>query len=165
MSASRLRFAALFWGGLFLALAAVATTFRHRMPDPALCASQAAHPTDIGGVETLSLPVRMSPTFLGRSTQRFLFAFEGPLDLRRPVVLYAGEATPFVHVRVNGVEATPAVNLAGLPGLSLPVGFVGQRPVGLQLIGHYFAEDRLLNVAHRYQQVTDWHTRTPGARP
>ena len=56
---------------------------------------------------------------------------------------------------------TIAVNLAGLPGLSLPVGFVGQRPVGLQLIGDYFAEDRLLNVAHRYQQVTDWHQRMP----
>lgn len=56
---------------------------------------------------------------------------------------------------------TIAVNLAGLPGLSLPVGFAGQRPVGLQLIGNYFAEDRLLNVAHRYQQVTDWHERVP----
>ncbi len=58
---------------------------------------------------------------------------------------------------------TIAVNLAGLPGLSLPVGFVGQRPVGMQLIGDYFAEDRLLNVAHRYQQVTDWHQRAPAA--
>ncbi|MCP5197574.1 MAG: Asp-tRNA(Asn)/Glu-tRNA(Gln) amidotransferase subunit GatA [Gammaproteobacteria bacterium] len=58
---------------------------------------------------------------------------------------------------------TIAVNLAGLPGLSLPVGFVGQRPVGLQLIGDYFAEERLLNVAHRYQQATDWHMRAPAA--
>jgi len=58
---------------------------------------------------------------------------------------------------------TIAVNLAGLPGLSLPAGFVGQRPVGLQLIGDYFAEDRLLNIAHRYQQVTDWHLRAPAA--
>jgi len=58
---------------------------------------------------------------------------------------------------------TIAVNLAGLPGLSLPVGFVGQRPVGLQLIGNYFAEERLLNAAHRYQQATDWHRRTPTA--
>jgi aspartyl-tRNA(Asn)/glutamyl-tRNA(Gln) amidotransferase subunit A len=58
---------------------------------------------------------------------------------------------------------TIAVNLAGLPGLSLPVGFVGQRPVGLQLIGHHFAEECLLNAAHRYQQITDWHTRTPPA--
>lgn len=58
---------------------------------------------------------------------------------------------------------TIAVNLAGLPGLSLPVGFVGQRPVGLQLIGNYFAEERLLNAAHRYQQATDWHRRAPTA--
>lgn len=58
---------------------------------------------------------------------------------------------------------TIAVNLAGLPSLSLPVGFVGQRPVGLQLIGNYFAEDLLLNVAHRYQQVTDWHQHAPAA--
>jgi aspartyl-tRNA(Asn)/glutamyl-tRNA(Gln) amidotransferase subunit A len=58
---------------------------------------------------------------------------------------------------------TIAVNLAGLPALSLPVGFVGEHPVGLQLIGNYFAEDRLLNVAHRYQQITDWHSRAPAA--
>lgn len=58
---------------------------------------------------------------------------------------------------------TIAVNLAGLPGLSLPVGFVGQRPVGLQVIGNYFAEERLLNAAHRYQQATDWHRRAPTA--
>ncbi len=58
---------------------------------------------------------------------------------------------------------TIAVNLAGLPGLSLPVGFVGQLPVGLQLIGNYFAEERLLNAAHRYQQMTDWHQRIPAA--
>ena len=58
---------------------------------------------------------------------------------------------------------TIAVNLAGLPGLSLPVGQIGQRPVGLQLIGNYFAEERLLNAAHRYQQVTDWHLRAPAA--
>lgn len=56
---------------------------------------------------------------------------------------------------------TIAVNLAGLPGISIPCGFVNQLPVGLQLIGNYFEESRLLNVAHRYQQVTDWHTKTP----
>jgi aspartyl-tRNA(Asn)/glutamyl-tRNA(Gln) amidotransferase subunit A len=56
---------------------------------------------------------------------------------------------------------TIAVNLAGLPGMSIPVGFVDGRPVGLQLIGNYFDEARLLNIAHRYQQVSDWHTRSP----
>ena len=58
---------------------------------------------------------------------------------------------------------TIAVNLAGLPGMSIPCGFVGGLPVGLQLIGNYFAEGQLLNVAHRYQQATDWHARRPGA--
>ncbi len=56
---------------------------------------------------------------------------------------------------------TIAVNLAGLPGISLPAGFVGRRPVGLQLIGNYFEEGRLLQAAHAYQQVTDWHRRSP----
>ncbi len=56
---------------------------------------------------------------------------------------------------------TIAVNLAGLPGLSIPAGFHEGLPVGLQMIGRYFEEGRLLNAAHQYQQVTDWHTRTP----
>ncbi|PKO85713.1 MAG: Asp-tRNA(Asn)/Glu-tRNA(Gln) amidotransferase GatCAB subunit A [Betaproteobacteria bacterium HGW-Betaproteobacteria-12] len=56
---------------------------------------------------------------------------------------------------------TIAVNLAGLPGMSIPCGFAGGLPVGLQLIGDYFGESRLLNVAHRYQQATDWHRRRP----
>ncbi len=56
---------------------------------------------------------------------------------------------------------TIAVNLAGLPGMSIPAGFVDGRPVGLQIIGNYFAEARLLNVAHQYQQVSDWHQRVP----
>ncbi|GAB7129295.1 Asp-tRNA(Asn)/Glu-tRNA(Gln) amidotransferase subunit GatA [Silvimonas sp. JCM 19000] len=57
---------------------------------------------------------------------------------------------------------TLGVNLAGLPGLSHPIGFAGNgRPIGMQLIGNYFAEARLLNAAHQYQQVTDWHTRAP----
>lgn len=57
---------------------------------------------------------------------------------------------------------TIAVNLAGLPGISIPCGFTQQNlPIGLQLIGNAFEEARLLNVAHRYQQVTDWHTKTP----
>ena len=56
---------------------------------------------------------------------------------------------------------TIAVNLAGLPGMSVPAGFVNNMPVGLQIIGNYFEEAQLLNVAHQYQQVTDWHRRTP----
>jgi len=56
---------------------------------------------------------------------------------------------------------TIAVNLAGLPGMSIPCGFAGGLPVGLQLIGNYFTEPRLLNAAHRYQRETDWHRRVP----
>ena len=57
---------------------------------------------------------------------------------------------------------TISVNLAGLPGMSIPAGFDGKGlPAGLQLIGKYFDEARLLNVAHRYQQVTDWHQKVP----
>jgi aspartyl-tRNA(Asn)/glutamyl-tRNA(Gln) amidotransferase subunit A len=61
---------------------------------------------------------------------------------------------------------TLSTSLAGLPGMSIPCGFGqgeknGKRPVGLQIIGNYFAEAKLLNIAHQYQQVTDWHTRAP----
>jgi aspartyl-tRNA(Asn)/glutamyl-tRNA(Gln) amidotransferase subunit A len=56
---------------------------------------------------------------------------------------------------------TIATNLAGLPGLSIPVAPAGGMPVGLQLIGDLFQEGRLLNVAHRLQQVTDWHQAKP----
>ena len=56
-----------------------------------------------------------------------------------------------------------AVNLAGLPGISLPAGFVDDKPVGLQLIGRHFHEARLLNVGHRFQQATNWHLLSPDA--
>ncbi|MDD1649151.1 MAG: Asp-tRNA(Asn)/Glu-tRNA(Gln) amidotransferase subunit GatA [Methylococcaceae bacterium] len=83
-----------------------------------------------------------------------------------------GPTSPSVAFRFGEKSADPiamylsdiytiAVNLAGLPGMSIPVGFSTNLPVGMQLIGNYFAEERLLNIAHRYQQVTDWHTRSP----
>ena len=56
---------------------------------------------------------------------------------------------------------TISVNLAGLPGMSLPCGLVDNKPTGLQLIGQHFQEARILNAAHQYQQHTDWHLRTP----
>jgi aspartyl-tRNA(Asn)/glutamyl-tRNA(Gln) amidotransferase subunit A len=57
---------------------------------------------------------------------------------------------------------TIAVNLAGLPGMSIPCGFGdNDMPVGLQIIGNYFDEARMLNVAHQYQLATDWHSRAP----
>jgi len=66
-----------------------------------------------------------------------------------PIALYAAD--------VN----TVAVNLAGLPAISLPAGFSAGLPVGLQLIAPAFAEARLLNVGHQLQLATDWHLRTP----
>ncbi len=56
---------------------------------------------------------------------------------------------------------TLGVSLAGLPGMSVPCGFANQMPVGLQIIGNYFDEARMLATAHQYQLATDWHLRTP----
>ena len=58
---------------------------------------------------------------------------------------------------------TIAVNLAGLPGMSIPAGMTDGKPVGLQIISNYFDEARLLNIGHRYQQATDWHMQTAPA--
>jgi aspartyl-tRNA(Asn)/glutamyl-tRNA(Gln) amidotransferase subunit A len=66
-----------------------------------------------------------------------------------------------VQMYLNDIYTIPA-NLAGLPGLSIPCGFDAKGlPVGLQMVGNYFAEARMLGIAHRFQQATDWHTRTP----
>ncbi len=59
---------------------------------------------------------------------------------------------------------TTAVNLAGLPAMSIPVGFAAGLPVGMQLIGNYFHEARLLQIAHQFQSVTNWHLRSPMAK-
>ena len=84
----------------------------------------------------------------------------------------AGPVAPTVAWKLGGhsdpladyladIFTLPA-SLAGLPGMSLPVGFgAGRLPVGMQLIGNYLSESRLLNVAHRFQQATDWHTAKP----
>jgi aspartyl-tRNA(Asn)/glutamyl-tRNA(Gln) amidotransferase subunit A len=56
---------------------------------------------------------------------------------------------------------TISANLAGLPGMSIPAGFVAGLPVGLQLLGNHFQEAQLLSAAHQFQQVTDWHGRRP----
>ena len=57
---------------------------------------------------------------------------------------------------------TIPVNLAGLPGLSLPCGFDDKGlPIGMQLIGNVLREDRLFQVAHAYEQSTEWHKRSP----
>jgi aspartyl-tRNA(Asn)/glutamyl-tRNA(Gln) amidotransferase subunit A len=86
----------------------------------------------------------------------------------------AGPVAPTVAWKIGEKADDPVANyladiytlpasLAGLPGMSLPVGFgASNLPVGLQLIGNYLQEARLLNLAHRYQQVTDFHLRAPG---
>ena len=70
-----------------------------------------------------------------------------------------------VQMYLNDIFTIPAP-LAGLPGLSVPCGFDDKGlPVGLQLTGAYFSEARLLGIAHRYQQATDWHLRVPKEAP
>ncbi|WP_077002384.1 Asp-tRNA(Asn)/Glu-tRNA(Gln) amidotransferase subunit GatA [Variovorax sp. KK3] len=86
--------------------------------------------------------------------------------------LIAGPAAPTVAWKLGEHGDDPVADyladiftlpasLAGLPGMSVPAGFDGGMPVGLQLIGNYFSEAKLLNAAHRFQQATDWHQRTP----
>lgn len=89
------------------------------------------------------------------------------------VDVIAGPTTPTVAFPFADKEGPVAMNLsdtytiganlAGLPALSLPVGFAASLPVGAQLIGRAFDEARLLQVAHQYQQHTDWHTQLPTA--
>jgi len=70
-----------------------------------------------------------------------------------------------VQMYLNDIFTIPAP-LAGLPGLSIPCGFdAGGLPVGLQIMGNYFAEAKMLGAAHRYQQATDWHLRAPREAP
>jgi len=70
-----------------------------------------------------------------------------------------------VQMYLNDIFTIPAP-LAGLPGLSIPCGFDAQGlPVGLQIMGDYFAEAKMLGAAHRYQQATDWHRRVPKETP
>ena len=83
-----------------------------------------------------------------------------------PTVAYGlGEKTADPVQMYLGDIYTVAVNLAGLPALSHPAGFgAGGLPVGLQLIGNYFGEARLLGAAHQFQLATDWHTRAPAVQ-
>jgi len=88
------------------------------------------------------------------------------------VDVIAGATAPEVAFRLGEKTGDPikmylsdintiAVNLAGLPGMSIPAGFAQGLPAGLQLIGNYFEEGRLLNVAHQFQRETDWHRQVP----
>jgi aspartyl-tRNA(Asn)/glutamyl-tRNA(Gln) amidotransferase subunit A len=88
------------------------------------------------------------------------------------VDLLLGPTTPTVAFGLGDKTSDPitmylndiytiGANLAGLPAMSIPCGFAGGLPVGVQLIGPHFGEAKLLNAAHRYQQETDWHLRAP----
>ncbi|NIN36437.1 MAG: Asp-tRNA(Asn)/Glu-tRNA(Gln) amidotransferase subunit GatA [Gammaproteobacteria bacterium] len=90
----------------------------------------------------------------------------------KDVDVIIGPTTPGTAFRLNELMDDPismylsdiytvSVNLAGLPAISVPAGLLNGLPVGMQIIGDYFAEARLLNVAHRFQQVTDWHQKKP----
>ena len=95
----------------------------------------------------------------------FVAAFE-------QVDLIAGPTTPTPAFKLGEKTDDPSdmylqdvytisANLAGIPGLSIPAGQVAGMPVGLQLLGNYFDEARMLGVAHQFQQITDWHSRRP----
>ena len=90
----------------------------------------------------------------------------------REVDVIVGPTSPFTAFRLGERAGDPvtmyrcdvyttAVNLAGLPAISLPAGFVHGLPVGLQIIGDHFSEARLLQIAHRFQSTSDWHRRVP----
>ena len=83
-----------------------------------------------------------------------------------------GPSAPSVAFKANEKKSDPlamylqdiytiSTNLAGLPGMSIPAGMIDNLPVGLQLIGNYFKESQMLNIAHAFQKETDWHTRMP----
>ncbi len=87
--------------------------------------------------------------------------------------LVVGPTTPTVAFKIGAKAADPVqmylndlytipANLAGLPGMSIPCGFGKENlPVGLHIVGNYFSEAKMLNVAHQYQKATDWHKREP----
>jgi aspartyl-tRNA(Asn)/glutamyl-tRNA(Gln) amidotransferase subunit A len=95
------------------------------------------------------------------------------VDAFKEIDVIMGPTTPNPAFKVGAISDpvtmylediyTIAVNLAGLPAMSIPAGFMQNKPVGLQLIGNYFAEAQLLNIGHQFQTATDWHQRVaPG---
>ncbi len=95
----------------------------------------------------------------------FISAFEsvdiiaGPVS-PSPAFTLGDKVDDPIAMYLQDIFTIPA-SLAGVPAMSIPAGFEGNLPVGLQLIGNYLDEARLLNAAHRFQQQTDWHSRRP----
>lgn len=88
------------------------------------------------------------------------------------VDMILGPTTPTTAFKLGSFDRDPiqsyladiftvSANLAGLPAISIPAGFDGHKPIGMQLMGSHFSEERLLQAAHNYQQNTDWHKRKP----
>ena len=96
--------------------------------------------------------------------QDFLDAFEEVDVLMGPTTptpaFDLGANMDPVSLYLQEVYTIPA-NLAGIPGISVPAGMAGKRPVGLQILSSHFTEARLLNIAHQFQQATDWHRQRP----
>jgi len=98
--------------------------------------------------EDFNLAYQKCDVILGPTTPTTAFTQGDKTD--DPVAMY-----------LNDIYTIPT-NLAGLPGMSIPAGFDSNGlPIGLQLVGKYFDEARVLNVAHQFQQHTDWHVRAP----
>ena len=78
----------------------------------------------------------------------------------RGAAFEAGSMSDPIEMYLEDLFTVPA-NLAGLPGISIPNGYVDNKPLGLQLIANSLQESLLFNVAHNFQMTTDWHLKTP----
>ncbi len=123
-------------------------------------------------VGTYALSAGYYDAYYRKAQQARRLISEGFAACLEEVDVLAGPATPGTAFALGAKSDDPvamyledvytlAANLAGLPAMSVPAGFVAGRPVGLQLIGRHFDESRLLNVAHQFQRATDWHSRWP----
>lgn len=98
-------------------------------------------------------------TLIRQDFDRAFETFDAIVTPTSPVVApHIGEKSDPLAMKLLDICTLP-VNMAGLPGISLPCGFVDNLPVGLQLIGKAYDEETLLRVAYAYEQSTDWHTR------
>lgn len=123
-------------------------------------------------VGTYSLSSGYYDAYYGKAQRARRLIAEDYAEAFKQVDLIASPVTPGAAFELGSKTTDPvamylediytlAVNLAGLPALSMPAGFYDHRPLGLQLIGNHFTESTLLSTTHQFQQATDWHTRKP----